>query len=271
MKAYATTLLLHLATLAYVGDCYANDGFHTECVTMYGGDHCETNNIGASYRPTCAGNCYVYPFNSLHVQGSMWLGTNCHAYYDTNCEYEIGSSGNVMGGEILFRKSKVRTKGSSRGWECILSHEFQTGITTGFCRGSKQWSDVSKYATILDSCISDLGHVMLLPLIMISSESSPSMDQKQRDLRDWLRRIEFVISILVESQDSKGHNVDELLVDPEIINRDLIDRQAMSVQGEPAVYLMVLDSIEEAAQLFMSIRATSQSSLVIKSINQSIK
>lgn len=82
------------------GNCHGSgDIYDSECVTVYSGSDCATNGVETSYRPTCAGNCYVYGFDSLKVQGSAYYGTNCVAYSDTNCQDEIGQSGNQYSGD----------------------------------------------------------------------------------------------------------------------------------------------------------------------------
>ncbi|KLU88997.1 hypothetical protein MAPG_07976 [Magnaporthiopsis poae ATCC 64411] len=38
---------------------------------------------------------------------------------------------------VIFRKSDVRKKGRTRGWELMLSHSFRTGITSGYAKGTE--------------------------------------------------------------------------------------------------------------------------------------
>ncbi|WPH02945.1 Hypothetical protein R9X50_00581600 [Acrodontium crateriforme] len=98
MQFIVSLVAFSYASLALAGACTGNgDSFSQECVTLYNGENCPSNGVEASYKPTCAGNCYVYGFNSLNVQGSYFYGTNCHAYSDSNCQNEIGSSGNIVG------------------------------------------------------------------------------------------------------------------------------------------------------------------------------
>ena len=39
--------------------------------------------------------------------------------------------------EIIFRKSDVKWRENSRGWEMMLSYSFETGITSGYLKGTK--------------------------------------------------------------------------------------------------------------------------------------
>ncbi len=69
--------------------------------------------------------------------------------------------------ELLFRKSDVRKKGKTRGWELMLSHSFQTGITTGFAKGTES-SDMLESIRHLKICAEQTMHPMLLPMIILS-------------------------------------------------------------------------------------------------------
>lgn len=98
MKISAILSVLGFASIAFSADCESIDGyFDGECVYVTsescGGQH------QASYKPTCEGNCYVYPFNSLSVAGDGWFGTNCQAFSDTNCQNYIGETGNIVRGD----------------------------------------------------------------------------------------------------------------------------------------------------------------------------
>ncbi|KAK5999149.1 hypothetical protein PT974_01538 [Cladobotryum mycophilum] len=80
--------------------------FSNECVFVYGGTGCEGYNLETSYRPTCEGNCYAYPFGSISVQASEFYNVDCHAYSDDNCQNEIGDTGNVNGGCYNFSNGR---------------------------------------------------------------------------------------------------------------------------------------------------------------------
>ncbi|KAG7001919.1 hypothetical protein G7Y79_00030g064520 [Physcia stellaris] len=92
-QSYLLPLPLLLFRLTYAKDCSG-----LACVSVYSGSNCANGNIETSYQPTCAGNCYVYPFGSLKVQGDGIYGTNCAAYSDKNCQNPLGSTGNTVFG-----------------------------------------------------------------------------------------------------------------------------------------------------------------------------
>ncbi|CEJ83693.1 hypothetical protein VHEMI03226 [[Torrubiella] hemipterigena] len=97
MSFKSIVITLACATAVIAGDCNPNDPYGQECVNVYGNANCDAGSQKTSYKPTCKGNCYVYPFNSLNVQGSYLYGTNCVAYSDKECKNKIGESGNIVG------------------------------------------------------------------------------------------------------------------------------------------------------------------------------
>ncbi|KAF6822054.1 hypothetical protein CPLU01_12234 [Colletotrichum plurivorum] len=154
--------------------------------------------------------------------------------------------------QIIFRKSDVRKKGKTRGWELILSHDFSTGITSGFCKGTPS-SDIVSGVEQLRKCASDIEHAMLLPLIIIGHESSAKTDQKQRDVRDWLRRLENAISLRAagDSEHFDGYHSEKFGIDLDSINRDLVECQAQVLWKSPVAFISIIRSMEDAARLFM--------------------
>ena len=87
---------LGFASIALSANCGSTPGFaNGKCVVV------ESKSCGStvqtSYKLTCAGNCYVYPFNSLAVAGDGVYGTNCQAFSDSNCQNYIGDTGNSIG------------------------------------------------------------------------------------------------------------------------------------------------------------------------------
>ncbi|CEJ83695.1 hypothetical protein VHEMI03227 [[Torrubiella] hemipterigena] len=99
LSQLAVTATLALAAVA--ANC--GNGVYPECVSVYKGTGCQSFNKETSYRPTCEGNCYVYPFDSLQLAGSAFKNVDCVAYSDTNCQNKIGDTGNVSGGCYSFK------------------------------------------------------------------------------------------------------------------------------------------------------------------------
>ncbi|KAJ7458176.1 hypothetical protein FB451DRAFT_1097804 [Mycena latifolia] len=98
MKFAAITATLALLTdLVVSKEC--SDG---ACVSLYRGSNCQLAGRLLDYVPTCAGNCFQYSsFDSVDVNGDVFLGTDCHIFSDKNCKNQITDTGNVVGNKCV--------------------------------------------------------------------------------------------------------------------------------------------------------------------------
>lgn len=83
-------------------------------------------------------------------------------------------------------------------------------------------------------------HPILLPLIIISHDLSSKTDQRQRDARDWLRKMEHAISI------RNSANSDMSVSEVEDLNRDLVECHAQVLWKPPQAYLEIIREMEAA-------------------------
>ena len=150
--------------------------------------------------------------------------------------------------EIVHRKSDVRKKGKTRGWEMMLSHSFKTGLTTGFVKGTPS-SDVVQALEHIRACAGQVGHPMLLPVIFLSHDLSPANDQKQRDARDWLRRLENAVSLRNEVEETEQYFQDGLL-EVDGLNRDLVECHGHVMWKRPQAYWSLVKEMERAMVRF---------------------
>lgn len=150
--------------------------------------------------------------------------------------------------EIVNRKSDVRKKGLTRGWELTLSHDINHGITTGYAKGTPS-SDMVESIQHLKACILQIGHPMLLPAIIYSHDISFKTDIKQREARDWLRRLEHAVSMRSEIEEKEGY-VREGVIDLDAINRDLVECHSQVLWKRPKAYLQILQQLEKAMKMF---------------------
>lgn len=86
---------------------------------------------------------------------------------------------------------------------------------------------------------------MLLPIIIFSHDVSFKTDIKQREARDWLRRLEHAVSMRSEIEEREGY-VKEGVVDLDAINRDLVECHSQVLWKRPKAYLEILKAIEKA-------------------------
>jgi hypothetical protein len=125
----------------------------------------------------------------------------------------------------------------------MLSHDVNRGITTGFAKGTPS-SDIVEAIKHLKACVLQIGHPMLLPIIIFSHDVSFKTDIKQRDARDWLRRLEHAVSMRSEIEEKEGY-VREGVVDLDAVNRDLVECHSQVLWKRPKAYLEILLGIEK--------------------------
>ncbi|KAL8340289.1 hypothetical protein RB601_006402 [Gaeumannomyces tritici] len=165
---------------------------------------------------------------------------------------------------VIFRKSDVRKKGRTRGWELMLSYSFRTGVTSGYAKGTES-SDLVEAVRTVRACAHDVNHPLLLPLVVLSHDLSPNGDVKQRDARDWLRRLEHAVSMREEIHEREsyvggtctgtgtgtgGASLSGLDLDQ--LNRDLVECHSQVLWKRPRAYLEIAAALEDAMELFRS-------------------
>ncbi|KAL2271696.1 hypothetical protein VTJ83DRAFT_1067 [Remersonia thermophila] len=160
--------------------------------------------------------------------------------------------------QIIFRKSDVRKLGHTRGWELMLSHSFRTGITSGYAKGTET-SDMTESIRQLRACAAQVQHPLLLPAIVLSHELSAKHDQKQREMRQWLRQLENAVSMRKEvlEEESKyirgnGSDADKM-IDLDQLNRDLVECHSQVLWKRPQAYQEVVAGARQAMERFWSL------------------
>lgn len=167
--------------------------------------------------------------------------------------------------EIIFRKSDVRKKGKTRGWEIMLSHSFNTAITTGFVKGTES-SDISEAISHLVSCRNEVCHPMLLPIIVLSHDLSPKVDIRQRDARDWLRRLENAITMRQEIDEKEEYTN----FDVDWINRDLVECHSQVLWKRPQAYQEIIKEMKLGMEKFKSRVLITKNTKALKALHSSM-
>ncbi|KND95085.1 hypothetical protein TOPH_00642 [Tolypocladium ophioglossoides CBS 100239] len=150
--------------------------------------------------------------------------------------------------QIVHRKSDVRKRGRTRGCEMMLSHSFRTNITTGYVKGTPS-SDIVRALDHVRACAAQVGHPMLLPIVVFSYDLSPANDQKQRDARDWLRRLESAVSLRNEVEEHEQYFQDGLL-EVDGLSRDLVECHGHVMWKRPQAYWALAREMECAMEKF---------------------
>ena len=131
----------------------------------------------------------------------------------------------------------------------MLSHSFRTNMTTGYIKGTPS-SDVIAALSHLRACGAQVGHPMLLPVILLSYDLSPANDQKQRDARDWLRRLENAVSLRNEVDEQEQYFQDGIL-EIDGLNRDLVECHGHVMWKRPQAYLALCEEMAAAMAGFV--------------------
>lgn len=151
--------------------------------------------------------------------------------------------------QILFRKSDVRKRGKTRGWELMLCHDIKANATTAFCKGTPS-SDILDSVRHLKACVQQVGHPMLLPTIIFSHDMSEKTDIKQREAREWIRKLEHAVSMRTEIEEKDSYLDKEGLVDFDLINRHLVECHSQVLWKRPKAYMQILDGFRRGMDLF---------------------
>jgi len=155
---------------------------------------------------------------------------------------------------MLFRKSDVSWKGTSRGWEMALTYSFRTRITSGYIRGTSNAGIGNVIINQLESIIqkSNTSHPFLLPLLMLSSEVSGKNERRQREVRDRLRDLEGAVGsggirYTIKPADGYGPDTDIKLDE---INRELAELQCKVMWKRPQAWQKVVTRMNAAVKCF---------------------
>ncbi|KAK4043170.1 hypothetical protein C8A01DRAFT_13221 [Parachaetomium inaequale] len=151
--------------------------------------------------------------------------------------------------QIIFRKSDVRKKGFTRGWELTLSHSFRTNITTGYAKGTPS-SDMVASIKHLRACAAQALHPLLLPVIILSHDLSMKNDQKQRNARQWLRDLETAVSMRSEVLEEENKYIRGAMIDLDQINMDLVECHSQVLWKRPQAYQEIIKGISQAMERF---------------------
>jgi len=131
----------------------------------------------------------------------------------------------------------------------MLSHSFRTGITSGFAKGTES-SDMMKAIDHLKACAQQVMHPLLLPIIILSHDLSAKNDQKQREAREWLRKLEHAVSMRDEVLPEESRYIKESMVDLDQINRDLVECHSQVLWKRPQAYQEIIVTMHKSMSSF---------------------
>ncbi len=108
---------------------------------------------------------------------------------------------------------------------------------------------------------------MVLPMIVYSREASSSELRHRKD-RDWLRRLENVLSSPSRTPELEGH-LDNGVLNLRNVSKELTECYSQNLWRRPDAYLRILDSIKEATLSFNK-KLTANRQLATKKLNGNI-
>lgn len=142
----------------------------------------------------------------------------------------------------------MRKKGKTTGWELMLSYSLRDNIITGFAKGTAS-SEVTAVMDHLKGCAEQVSHPFLLPILILSHELSSRNEQKQRNAREWLRKLEQALSMRSEVDSADGYITDNFL-NMDAINRDLAECHSQVLWKNPKAWYKIVGRIEKAMGFF---------------------
>lgn len=151
--------------------------------------------------------------------------------------------------EMIFRKSDVRKKGKTRGWEAMLSHSFRTRLTSGFVKGTSS-SDIRDAMEHLKASAREVGHPLLLPIIILSYDLAPQNEERQRWLRDWLRKLENALTGRDEIEDFEKYFSQQGHLDLDHLNNDLAECNSQVLWKNPRAFLDIVAEMEVSLERY---------------------
>lgn len=130
----------------------------------------------------------------------------------------------------------------------MLSYNFRTGITTGYVKGTPN-TDITTAISHLKACSGQVGHPLVLPMIMLFFELNPENEKRQRRARDWLRRLEHAISGRDEINDEESY-VKGGVLDMDGITRDMYECNGQVLWKKPQAYMEIVKEFDKAMERF---------------------
>jgi hypothetical protein len=135
-------------------------------------------------------------------------------------------------------------EGKTDGWELVLSHDINRSITTGFYKGTES-SPISECLKLLQKCISNIGHPMLLPILICSQVLSLKGDLRQREARETIRVLEKTVTSAAHVYTDPDLTKQEK-IDLGLINKDLVDCHCKALRKRPEAYLDIVSAMQDA-------------------------
>jgi hypothetical protein len=111
---------------------------------------------------------------------------------------------------------------------------------------------------------------VLLPTIIFSHDMSAKTDIKQREARDWLRKLEHAVSMRTEIEDKESYVDKDGLVDFDLINRHLVECHSQVLWKRPKAYLQILEGFGKIMDKFVERLPTQRDEIELRKLHSSM-
>ncbi|KAH8587906.1 hypothetical protein B0O99DRAFT_640640 [Bisporella sp. PMI_857] len=147
--------------------------------------------------------------------------------------------------QIVYRKVTKQPKGT-KGFEMVLSHDFETNETRGYLKGGQQILEALAY---LRTSVRDIIHPMLLPVIVLSLKIQGRSETSQQEVHNQIRLIE---ARLRNTRPVKQASISENEgITLEAVNADL-SACHQKIWKRPEAYLELIDEFQKSLQIIAS-------------------
>ncbi|KAK5657410.1 hypothetical protein OQA88_2980 [Cercophora sp. LCS_1] len=170
--------------------------------------------------------------------------------------------------QLIFRKSDVKWEGASRGWDMVLSHSFDTKLTSGYIRGTES-AKIGMTVKRLVSCSKGAAHPFLLPMLVLTNELS-SNETDQREIRDELRKLESAVSGRYNTNSAERNEQETSVKLDSSITRDLADLQCRVMWRRPQAWQNAVRRLSDAMTTFWDMLPPEDQTSELRCLHKSI-
>jgi hypothetical protein len=118
----------------------------------------------------------------------------------------------------------VKKDGKTQEKELVLSHDINNSITTGFYKGTEP-PKIPESLHLLQKCILDIGHPMLLPVIIYFRDLGMEANLRQYEARETVRALEKSLT-----------SAAQVYTDPDITRPERIDLSTVMKDVVDCIY-----------------------------------
>ncbi|KAK5629299.1 hypothetical protein RRF57_005014 [Xylaria bambusicola] len=149
--------------------------------------------------------------------------------------------------QLIFRKADAKGKGTTKGWEMMLTYCFKSKITSGYVKSTNS-TDIGRQIQHLTACSKPVAHPLLLPVLLFHSLSAQN-GEDQRDVRVMIRELEGALSQRYQQYAAISYGPGrEINLDS--LNQQLTECQCRVLQKKPQAWRNALRRIEKAMHAF---------------------